>query len=88
MFASGQEVGGPLCTEWGLEGVRDMLNLPMAKARGFRTHPHGCSRGPFRPRYGASVATPPVALDHILPRPFLVKARRGLYGSADGGTHN
>lgn len=43
-----------------------LLNLPMAKARGFRTPDHSGSRGPFRPRGAACIAPTLGAPEHHL----------------------
>lgn len=44
----------------------ESLNLPMAKARGFRTPDHSGSRGPFRPRAGSRIApTPGARVQHL-----------------------
>jgi CubicO group peptidase (beta-lactamase class C family) len=49
---------------------RDSLNLPRAEARGFQTLRRRRSRGPFRPRAGAGIATTPVAPNQHLPTCF------------------
>jgi hypothetical protein len=54
------------------------LNLPMPKGRGFRRLSRDGSCRPFRPRYNAKIATPPVALDCILPSPFPCQCREGI----------
>jgi hypothetical protein len=50
--------------------VRSPPGHSMPKGRGFQTYPRGYSRGPFRPRYRACIATPPVAPDESLPTRF------------------
>ncbi len=47
-----------------------LLNLPTDKFGGFQTPPRGGSRGPFRPRVGTCIATPPVAPGQHLPSRF------------------